>query len=147
MGAFLFRDEATVLLARRIGHEPDRTDCVLGANTSDGSVDKEVPMHRLPVVLSIVALALLAAAPTASADPQPNPSAPIQSCFGIVSGQLASSEPGVTGEHVSSQSEPRIGLGNVVFRGALGVTFTSVGEAGSFLATIDNNAATFCPAP
>jgi hypothetical protein len=102
---------------------------------------------RVPIVASITALMLFGLAPAVGADPAPNPNAPIESCFGIVSGQLASSEPGVTGEHASSQSEPRIGFGNVVFGGALGVTFNSVGEAGSFLATIDDNPATFCPTP
>jgi hypothetical protein len=104
-------------------------------------------VNRVPIVASIAAMTLLGLAPAAGADPAPNPSAPIQSCFGIASGQLASSEPGITGEHASNQAEPRIGLGNVAFRGALGVTFSSMGELGSFLASIDDNPATFCPAP
>ncbi|MGI8972784.1 MAG: hypothetical protein ACR2HI_01250, partial [Gaiella sp.] len=70
-------------------------------------------MRRSSILAGIAVFALAAFAPVAAADPQPNPHAPIQSCFGIVSGQLASSEPGVTGEHVSSFDEPRAGIGNI----------------------------------
>lgn len=104
-------------------------------------------MRRASILAGTAVLALTAFAPVAAADPQPNTHAPIQSCFGIASGQLASSEPGVTGEHTSSFDEPRLGIGNIVFRDALGIgiIFGSVGEAGSLLAAIDGNPATSCP--
>ncbi len=98
-------------------------------------------MRRLFVLLAAAALAASVGAASAAADPAPNPNAPIQSCFGIVSGQLASSEPGITGEHASSFDEPRLGIGNV----AKLLGFGSVGELGSALAALDENPATFCP--
>ena len=65
---------------------------------------------------------------------------PIKSCFGIASGQRASVV-GDTGEHASSFDEPRLGIGQLIFK-VFG--FTSIGEAGSFLATVDGIDATSC---
>jgi hypothetical protein len=98
-------------------------------------------MRHLLTILGVIVLALAVLVPIASADPSSNPTTPIQSCFGIVAGQLASSEPQVLGEHVSSQSEPRTGLGNLILHV---LDFPSVGAGGSFLATIDGNPATNC---
>lgn len=81
-----------------------------------------------------------ALAPAANADLS-NPNTPIQSCFGIASGQRASTLHD-TGQHASSFDEPRLGIGNLVFR-VLG--FDSVGAAGSALASIDDIDATHCP--
>ncbi len=98
-------------------------------------------MRRLITLLAAVSAAAALGAASATAAPAPNPNAPIQSCFGIVSGQLASSQPGITGEHASSFDEPRLGIGNVAKLLGLG----SVGELGSALAALDENPATFCP--
>ena len=59
---------------------------------------------------------------------------PLKSCFGIASGQRASTV-GDTGSHASSFEEPRLGIGNLIFR-VLGLS--SIGEAGSILASIDD---------
>ena len=65
---------------------------------------------------------------------------PLKSCFGIASGQRASVV-GDTGTHASSFEEPRLGIGNLIFR-VLG--FSSIGEAGSVLASVDGIDATSC---
>ena len=61
-------------------------------------------------------------------------------CWGVVTSQRASTAHDI-GAHSSSQSEPRLGLGNV----ARLFGFDSVGELGSFLASIDGSDATLCP--
>jgi hypothetical protein len=53
----------------------------------------------------------------------------------------AASVVGDTGEHASSFDEPRLGIGQLIFK-VFG--FTSIGEAGSFLATVDGIDATSC---
>jgi hypothetical protein len=89
---------------------------------------------RLFIVGALLAVALAVpqaafAAPSDSAD-----------CWGKVTSQRASTAHDV-GEHASAQEEPRMGLGNTArFFG-----FGSVGELGSFLASIDGNDATSCP--
>src|ERR687887_2127800 len=89
---------------------------------------------RGTVVVGAVAVAAGVLAPSAKADLS-NPNTPIQSCFGIASGQRASTLHD-TGEHASSFDEPRVGIGNLVFRV---LEFDSVGAAGSGLASIDQN--------
>jgi hypothetical protein len=61
-------------------------------------------------------------------------------CWGVVTSQRASTFHDI-GQHSSSQSEPRLGLGNV----ARLFGFDSVGELGSFLASVDGEDATHCP--
>lgn len=61
-------------------------------------------------------------------------------CWGVVTSQRASTAHDI-GAHASSQSEPRLGLGNV----ARAFGFSSVGELGSFLASVDGDPATHCP--
>ena len=61
-------------------------------------------------------------------------------CWGMVTSQRASTVHDI-GQHTSSQSEPRLGLGNV----ARLFGFSSVGELGSFLASVDELDATQCP--
>lgn len=63
-----------------------------------------------------------------------------RNCWGVVTSQRASTAHDI-GEHSSSQNEPRLGLGNV----ARLFGFDSVGELGSFLASIDGDDATHCP--
>lgn len=63
-----------------------------------------------------------------------------RNCWGTVTSQRASTVHDV-GEHSSSQSEPRLGLGNV----ARLFGFEHVSELGSFLASVDELDATQCP--
>ncbi len=63
-----------------------------------------------------------------------------RNCWGVVTSQRASTVHDV-GAHSSSQSEPRLGLGNV----ARLFGFASVGELGSFLASVDALDTTHCP--
>jgi hypothetical protein len=93
---------------------------------------------RLAIILALLALTAMWA-PAVSAAPGDNDT-PLQSCFGIASGQRASTLHD-TGEHASSFDEPRLGIGQLVFK-VLG--FDSIGAAGSFLAGIDGIDATFC---
>jgi hypothetical protein len=72
----------------------------------------------------------------ANAEPPENPE-----CWGVVSGQLASSAPMVMGNHASQQSEPRAGLGNL----SREFGFDHISEFGTFLAEIDGVDATECP--
>lgn len=98
-------------------------------------------MKRTRFAALIAALALSAVTASAALAAGPGgQDTPIQSCFGIVSGQRASTV-GDTGEHASSFDSPRLGIGNLVFR-ILG--FSSIGEAGSVLATLDEFDSTTC---
>ena len=63
-----------------------------------------------------------------------------KNCWGVVTSQRASTYHDL-GEHSSSQSEPRLGLGNV----ARLFGFDHVSELGSFLASVDGLEATQCP--
>ena len=63
-----------------------------------------------------------------------------RNCWGVVTSQRASTVHDV-GAHSSSQTEPRLGLGNV----ARLFGFDSVGQLGSFLASVDELDATHCP--
>jgi hypothetical protein len=94
------------------------------------------------IVLAATSTSTLAAGPQAS-------DTPLESCFGIAAAQRASTDEFVDGvdenglgTHSSSFGEPRVGLGNLVFR-IFG--FESVGAAGSALAAIDEIDATGCP--
>ena len=88
---------------------------------------------RLLIVGTLLAVALAVpqaalAAPSDSAD-----------CWGKVTSQRATTTHDV-GEHAAAQEEPRMGLGNTArFFG-----FESVGELGSFLASVDGIEATSC---
>lgn len=63
-----------------------------------------------------------------------------RNCWGTVTAQRASTVHDI-GEHSASQSEPRLGLGNV----ARLFGFDHVSELGSFLASVDGLDATYCP--
>jgi hypothetical protein len=91
---------------------------------------------RLAGVVASVALVLAVFAPVGTAGQPANPE-----CWGVVTSQRASTEHDI-GEHASSQSEPRLGIGNVanLFTGTY-----QPGELGSLLASLDNLAATHCP--
>jgi len=91
-------------------------------------------MRRVTIIVASLAAALAMALPAAAAPDSAN-------CWGVVTSQRAVAV-GDVGEHSSAfAGEPRAGLGNVA--GLLG--FDSVGELGSFLASVDGIAATSCP--
>jgi len=97
-------------------------------------------MRRLILTAGCTLAAVLVPVGPANADLS-DPNTPITSCFGIAAGQRASTLHDL-GEHSSSFDEPRLGVGNLVFR-VFG--FDSVGEGGSVLAAIDGIDATHCP--
>jgi hypothetical protein len=108
---------------------------VKGGNDRDARREGVKKMTKIRVlgVAALVALAL--ALPQAAwAGPGTN------DCWGKVTSQRASTEHDI-GEHASAQEEPRMGLGNT----ARAFGFGSVGELGSFLASIDELDATSCP--
>jgi len=69
-----------------------------------------------------------------------------KNCWGVVSSQLAHVEGGI-GEHASSQSTPRLGLGNVarLFFDLGLIDDPSVSDLGSLLAQLDEYDETVCP--
>jgi hypothetical protein len=79
-------------------------------------------------LFAAVAVVTLALAPAAGAQREN------ASCWGTVTSQRATTVHDI-GEHASSQSEPRAGLGNLGFPG----------DVGAFLASIDELDATHCP--
>ena len=97
-------------------------------------------MRRVVLIAGCMTAAIVLIANPATADLS-DPNTSTQSCFGIASGQRASTLHDV-GEHASSFGEPRIGIGNLTFR-VLG--FDSVGAFGSAIAAIDDIDATHCP--
>jgi hypothetical protein len=99
---------------------------------------QRVMVHSLILALLLLVVtvvpALAAGGPT-----HPN-------CWGTVTSQRASTLHDI-GKHVSSQSEPRAGLGNVA-RELYNLGLTSgphVSDLGSFLASVDGLDATQCP--
>ena len=89
---------------------------------------KSIIVHSLILALLMLAVTV---APALAAG---------QNCWGVVTSQRASTFHDV-GEHSSSQSEPRLGLGNM----ARLFDFDHVSELGSFLASVDELDATQCP--
>ena len=90
--------------------------------------------RRLGLALASAALAATVFAPGAFAGSP-------QNCWGVVSYQFAQVAGGL-GEHTSSQSEPRLGLGNVA-RLFLG-DGAKVYQLGTLLASIDGIEETAC---
>ena len=99
-------------------------------------------MKKVRILIVTALLAVSVAVPQAAwgAVPQSAAGPDMNNCFGLASGQRASTLHD-TGEHASSFSEPRTGIGNLAFR-VFG--FGSVGEAGAFLAANDDIDATNC---
>lgn len=98
-------------------------------------------MRRTRRLLAIpAALALTVALSSVVAAGVGDNDTPLKSCFGIASGQRASVY-GDTGEHSSSFDEPRRGIGQLIFKD---FGLSSIGEAGSFLASVDGLNATHC---
>jgi hypothetical protein len=91
--------------------------------------------RRLALSLAAATLALGIVVPAAFA------ATPDESCWGVVSAQLAHYSGGL-GAHIREQSEPRLGLGNVA-RLFLG-DGAKVYELGTLLASIDGIDETAC---
>lgn len=95
-------------------------------------------------VISLILTLLLVAFTVVPALADGSPSHP--NCWGVVTSQRASTYHDL-GEHASSQSTPRSGLGNVA-RTLYSLGLTSgphVSDLGSFLASADGLDATQCP--
>jgi len=92
--------------------------------------------RSLTVGTAVAAMALATIVPSTFA------ATPDESCWGVVSAQLAQYSGGLGG-HISEQSEPRLGLGNVarLFLGPDGKVY----ELGMLLASIDGIDETYCP--
>ena len=88
-----------------------------------------------------VLVIFLSVALTASVSAQ---SSSTNNCWGVVSSQFA--QAGQMGEHSSSQSEPRLGLGNVarIFFELGFIASPHVSALGAFLATLDEIPQTQC---
>ncbi|HEX9330947.1 MAG TPA: hypothetical protein VF896_03590 [Anaerolineales bacterium] len=99
---------------------------------------KRIIIHSL--ILALLLMVVTFAPALADGGPT-NPN-----CWGTVTSQRASTVHDI-GEHVSSQSEPRDGLGNVARElYDLGLTGgPHVSDLGSFLASVDGLDATQCP--
>ena len=97
--------------------------------TTSDRHSKRIIVHSLILALMMLALTV----GPAFADDGRN-------CWGTVTSQRASTVHDI-GEHSSSQSEPRLGLGNV----ARLFGFEHVSDLGSFLASVDGLEATQCP--
>jgi hypothetical protein len=97
-------------------------------------------VRRLMVLVSML-LVIAATVTPALADGPTHPN-----CWGTVTSQRASTFHDV-GQHSSSQSSPRLGLGNVA-RALYDAGLTSgphVSDLGSFLASVDGLDETSCP--
>jgi hypothetical protein len=99
-------------------------------------------MIKVRIIIVAALLAVSVAVPQAAwaAVPQTAKGPNMNNCFGLASGQRASTLHD-TGEHASSFDEPRTGIGNLAFR-VFGLD--SVGEAGAVLADADGIDATNC---
>jgi hypothetical protein len=95
---------------------------------------------RILVVAALLALSVAVPQAAWAAVPHTAKGPEMNNCFGLASGQRASTLHD-TGEHASSFDEPRTGIGNLTMR-VFG--FPSVGAAGAFLAANDDIAATSC---
>ena len=93
---------------------------------------RRIMIHSLILAILLIAVTV---APVFAAGGPTNPN-----CWGTVTSQRASTYHDV-GQHASSQSTPRLGLGNV----ARLFGFDHVSDLGSFLASIDGLDATQCP--
>ena len=103
------------------------------------------------VLISLAAMSVLTiATPTiaapASQRSSQNAANTANNCWGVVSAQLAHVEGGL-GDHASSQSSPRLGLGNVarLFYEQGLIDAPTLSALGSFLASLDEYDQTACP--
>jgi uncharacterized membrane protein len=99
------------------------------------------------VLISLAAACVLTASPAIAAPASQAPAKNnVENCWGVVSAQLAQIEGGL-GDHTSSQSNPRLGLGNVarLFYEQGLIDEPTLSALGSFLASLDEYDETMCP--
>lgn len=100
------------------------------------------------VLISLAATSVLTtASPTVAAPAsQRSSQSTVNNCWGVVSAQFAHVEGGL-GDHTSSQSNPRLGLGNVarLFYEQGLINEPTLSALGSFLASLDEYDETVCP--
>ena len=101
------------------------------------------------VMISLAATTLLGSAGSTLAAPpaRSGSQTSTSNCWGVVSAQLAHVEGGL-GDHTSSQSNPRLGLGNVArlfYQQGL-ISEPTLSALGSFLASLDDYDETVCAA-
>lgn len=107
-------------------------------------------MRTSKTIFSLAAMSALTLSTATLAAPGGMPGAgsggDTSNCWGVVSSQLAQVEGGI-GDHTSSQSNPRLGLGNVarLFYDQGLISSPTVSALGSFLATLDEYDETVCP--
>ena len=96
--------------------------------------------------MSALVISTVAQAAPSRAQPDRGQSTSTMNCWGVVSSQLAHVEGGI-GDHTSSQSSPRLGLGNVarLFYDMGLIDDPSVSALGSLLAQLDEYDETVCP--
>jgi hypothetical protein len=100
-------------------------------------------MRKPSLTLLLVAVPALAIPSAASAVPAGSVPA---NCWGVVTSQFARADRGI-GEHSSSQTNPRLGLGNVakaLFDQGL-ISDPHVSDLGALLAQLDEFDETVCP--
>ena len=100
-------------------------------------------MRKPSLTLLLIAVPALAVPSTALAVPDDSVPA---NCWGVVTSQFAKADRGI-GEHSSSQTNPRLGLGNVaraLFEAGL-IDDPHVSDLGALLAQLDEFDETVCP--
>lgn len=100
-------------------------------------------MRKPSLFVLLVALPALAVPGAALAVPDDSVPA---NCWGVVTSQFAKADRGI-GEHSSSQTNPRLGLGNVaeaLFEAGL-IDDPHVSDLGALLAQLDEFDETVCP--
>ena len=103
-------------------------------------------MRKVLISLAATSVLIVPSATIAAPSPQRSQSA-VSNCWGVVSAQLAQVEGGL-GDHTSSQSNPRLGLGNVarLFYDQGLISEPTLSALGSFLASLDEYDETVCAA-
>jgi len=106
-------------------------------------------MRTQKSVILLATMSAFAFSGAVQASPSPQTkgqSADASNCWGVVSAQLAQVEGGL-GEHSSSQTNPRLGLGNVarLFYDLGLIDNPTVSDLGSLLAELDEYDETACP--
>ncbi|HBY93308.1 MAG: hypothetical protein M5U01_06730 [Ardenticatenaceae bacterium] len=98
-------------------------------------------MRKVGLVAILLILLASSIPQVVLADKPANPN-----CWGVVTAQRALAEQGI-GRHASSQSTPRLGLGNVarLFYELGIISSPHVSDLGTLLAALDEFEATHCP--
>ena len=103
-------------------------------------------MRKVSISLAAASVLLITSPTIAAPASQSKSQTGSNNCWGVVSAQLAQVEGGL-GDHTSSQSNPRLGLGNVarLFYEQGLIDSPTLSALGSFLASLDEYDQTVCP--